>query len=50
MFKDEYLLDYINVEQLNVRDKSDVDEKIVEQEMNFICTFGFFVVNLHANL
>lgn len=45
MFKDEYLLDYINVEQLNVRDKSDVDEKIVEQEIihnvkNFIMMFG----------
>ena len=45
MFKDEYLLDYINVEELNVRDKSDVDEKIVEQEIihnvkNFIMMFG----------
>ena len=45
MFKDEYLLDYINVEELNVRDKSDIDEKIVEQEIihnvkNFIMMFG----------
>lgn len=45
MFKDEYLLDYINVEELNVRDKSDVDERIVEQEIihnvkNFIMMFG----------
>lgn len=45
MFKDEYLLDYINVEELNARDKSDVDEKIVEQEIihnvkNFIMMFG----------
>ena len=45
MFKDEYLLDYINVEELNMRDKSDVDEKIVEQEIihnvkNFIMMFG----------
>ncbi len=45
MFKDEYLLDYINVEELNVRDKSDADEKVVEQEIvhnvkNFIMMFG----------
>ena len=45
MFKDEYLLDYINVEELNARDKSDVDEKVVEQEIihnvkNFIMMFG----------
>ena len=45
MFKDEYLLDYINVEELNARDKSEVDEKIVEQEIihnvkNFIMMFG----------
>ena len=29
-FKDEYLLDYINVEELDVREKADVDEKVVE--------------------
>ena len=29
-FKDEYLLDFINVEELSIRDKSDVDERIVE--------------------
>ena len=45
MFKDEYMLDFINVEELNVRDKSDVDEKVVEQEIihnvkNFIMMFG----------
>ena len=45
MFKDEYMMDFINVEELNVRDKSDVDEKIVEQEIvhnvkNFIMMFG----------
>ena len=45
MFKDEYLLDYINVEQLNVRDKADIDEKVVENAIvqnvkNFIMTFG----------
>lgn len=44
MFKDEYLLDYINVEQLGVRDE-DVDERVVENEIvhnikNFIMTFG----------
>ena len=44
MFKDEYLLDYINVEQLGVRDE-DLDEKVIENEIvnnvkNFIMTFG----------
>lgn len=44
-FKDEYLLDYINVEELGVREKADVDEKIVENAIihnvkNFILTFG----------
>lgn len=44
-FKDEYLLDYINVEELNIRDKQDTDEKIVENAIihnvkNFILTFG----------
>ncbi len=29
-FKDEYLLDYINVEELGIRDKQDVDERVVE--------------------
>lgn len=45
MFKDEYFLDYINVEELNVRDMSDTDEKVVEQAIihnvkNFIMMFG----------
>lgn len=45
MFKDEYMMDFLNVEELNVRDKSDVDERIVEQEIvhnvkNFIMMFG----------
>ena len=45
MFKDEYLLDYINVEQLGERDAADVDERIVEKSIihnvkNFIMTFG----------
>lgn len=44
-FKDEYLLDYINVEELNARDKADVDEKVMENAIihnvkNFILTFG----------
>lgn len=45
MFKDEYLIDYINVEELGVRDEADIDEHIVEQAVvqnvkNFIMTFG----------
>lgn len=44
-FKDEYLLDYINVEELDIRDTADIDEKIIEQAIvqnvkNFILTFG----------
>ena len=44
MFKDEYLLDYINTEELFVRDK-DRDERMIEQSIinnvkNFIMTFG----------
>ena len=44
-FKDEYLLDYINVEELNIRDKQDMDERVVENSIvhnvkNFILTFG----------
>ena len=44
MFKNEYLLDYINTEELFVRDK-DHQEKVVEQSIinnvkNFIMTFG----------
>lgn len=44
-FKDEYLLDYINVEELDVRERADVDEKVVENAIihnikNFILTFG----------
>ena len=43
MFKDEYLLDYINVEELGARDKSAIDEKLVENSIvqnikNFIMT------------
>lgn len=44
MFKDEYLLDYINVEQLGERDEN-IDERVIENEIvhnvkNFIMTFG----------
>ena len=30
MFKDEYLLDYINVEEMEVDTPEDVDEKVIE--------------------
>ena len=44
-FKDEYLLDYINVEEIDIRDSADIDEKVVENAIvnnvkNFILTFG----------
>ncbi len=44
-FKDEYLLDYINVEELGIRDKQDADERMLENAIihnikNFILTFG----------
>lgn len=44
MFKDEYLLDFINVEELGMHDE-DIDERVIEQEIvhnikNFIMTFG----------
>lgn len=45
MFKDEYLMDYINVEELGARDMADIDERMVEQAIvqnvkNFIMMFG----------
>ena len=45
MFKDEYLLDFINVEQLGIRDNQDIDEKVLENAIvhnvkNFILSFG----------
>lgn len=45
MFKDEYLLDYINVEEMDVDKPEDVDERVVEQAIvrnikKFIMTFG----------
>lgn len=45
MFKDEYLLDFINTEEIGVRDIQDIDERVVEKEIihnikKFIMTFG----------
>ena len=45
MFKDEYLLDFINVEELGERDKEDIDERVIEHEIihnikKFILTFS----------
>lgn len=44
MFKDNYLLDFVNMEELNAREK-DVDERVLEQKIvqnikDFIMTFG----------
>ena len=45
MFKDEYLLNFINVEEIGERESIDVDERVVEQQIiqnikEFIMTFG----------
>lgn len=45
MFKDEYFLDYVNVEELGARELADIDEKVVEHAVvqnikNFIMMFG----------
>lgn len=45
MFKDEYLLDFINVEQIDESDPENIDERIIENSIvmnikNFIMTFG----------
>ena len=45
MFKDEYLLDFINTEEIGIRDLTDIDERVVEKEIihnikKFIMTFG----------
>jgi len=45
MFKDEYLLDFINVEEIGERDKNCIDERVVEKQIienvkKFIMTFG----------
>ena len=45
MFKDEYLLDFINTEEIGIRDLADIDERVVEKQIihnikKFIMTFG----------
>lgn len=45
MFKDEYLLDFINVEQIDETDPENIDERVIENSIvmnikNFIMTFG----------
>lgn len=45
MFKDDYLLDFINVEEMDERDPQDIDERIIENSIvanvkKFILTFG----------
>lgn len=45
MFKDEYTLDFLNVEEIGERDSEDIDERVVEQQViqnikKFIMTFG----------
>ena len=45
MLKDKYLLDYINVEDIDEMDPIDIDERVIEKEIvmnikNFIMTFG----------
>ena len=55
-FKDEYLLDFINVEELDADDIEDVDEKVLENEIvenirDFILQFGkefLFIKNQYA--
>ena len=45
MFKDSYMLDFINTEEIGERDIQDIDERVVEQQIvqnikQFIMTFG----------
>ena len=45
MFKDEYLLDYINIEEMEVDKPEDIDERVIEKTIvrnikKFIMTFG----------
>ena len=55
-FKDEYLLDFINVEELDTDDIEDVDERVLEKEIvdnirDFILKFGrdfLFIKNQYA--
>ncbi len=46
MFKDDYLLNFINIEEIGERDQIDVDERVIENEIvsnikNFFMAFGF---------
>ncbi len=55
MFKDEYFLDFINIEELDLSDPADMDERVLEKEIidhirNFIQCLGSdfcFVGNQH---
>lgn len=59
-FKDSYVLDFINTEEIGERDEEDIDERVVENQIvhnikKFIMTFGkdfAFVGNQyhHGNL
>ena len=45
MFKDEYLLDYINIEEMEVDKPEDIDERVIEKAIvrnikKIIMTFG----------
>lgn len=45
MFKDDYLLDFINIEEIDEWDSQDIDERVIENSIvnnvkNFILTFG----------
>lgn len=45
MFKDEYMLNFINIEEIGEREDIDIDERVVEQQIvqnikKFIMTFG----------
>lgn len=45
MFKDSYMLEFINTEEIGERDAQDIDERVVEQQIvqnikQFIMTFG----------
>lgn len=54
LFKDSYLLDFINVEQIGEREAIDVDEREVEQQIvqnvkQFIMTFAATLLSLAIN-
>ena len=44
MFKDEYLLDFINIDDIDASDPQDVNERVVEQEI--VHNIKKFIVNL----